>query len=397
MRIRRTSPACAAIALLLTSLGPPAFAQDCRPEILSMIGARFMDVEVVGDLAVVSDLTGRLLTIDVSDPVNPAVVGAVAFPFQRAPAVAVRSDIALVAAHRSGLQIVDVSDRHNPLRIGEVVGARSELVAVDPANEGLAFVGFETALSIFDIREPANPETMATVPTGSRTRAIVADDGRLFVGADPFRLRPDAFRIFDVQDPANPAVVGAISASDGVVDLAVRDDLVFAAARDLGLLVIDVADSESPVVVGSIETVGEARLVAASDDIAFVMESDGDQRTDDFLRIVDVTDPTSPTIIGSVQLSGHVSALKVGPPASQRLFVAASHGGNIGLRVIDISSCVGCPADLDGDGVVGTTDLELLLSLWSSAADPIGDLNGDGVVGAADLGLLLGMWGACQA
>lgn len=51
-----------------------------------------------------------------------------------------------------------------------------------------------------------------------------------------------------------------------------------------------------------------------------------------------------------------------------------------------------CPADLDGDGVVGGADLGLLLGSWGT---PNNDLDGDGVVGGADLGLLLGSWGAC--
>lgn len=53
-----------------------------------------------------------------------------------------------------------------------------------------------------------------------------------------------------------------------------------------------------------------------------------------------------------------------------------------------------CPADLDGDGNVGPTDLGALLGAWSTGAGPA-DLDGDGVVGPADLGSLLGAWGAC--
>ncbi len=51
-----------------------------------------------------------------------------------------------------------------------------------------------------------------------------------------------------------------------------------------------------------------------------------------------------------------------------------------------------CPADLDGDGVVGPADLATLLGAWST---PFADLNGDGITGAADLAMLLGEWGPC--
>ncbi len=53
-----------------------------------------------------------------------------------------------------------------------------------------------------------------------------------------------------------------------------------------------------------------------------------------------------------------------------------------------------CPADLDGDGAIGASDLSALLGNWGNAG--IGDIDGDGTVGASDLSSLLGAWGACQ-
>jgi hypothetical protein len=51
------------------------------------------------------------------------------------------------------------------------------------------------------------------------------------------------------------------------------------------------------------------------------------------------------------------------------------------------------PADLDGDGSVGSADLTILLAAWGTSG-PLGDLDGDGQVGAADLTILLGRWNA---
>lgn len=49
-------------------------------------------------------------------------------------------------------------------------------------------------------------------------------------------------------------------------------------------------------------------------------------------------------------------------------------------------------ADLDGDGMVGGTDLALVLGEWG-AAGSLSDLNGDGTVDGSDLALVLGDWG----
>jgi len=54
-----------------------------------------------------------------------------------------------------------------------------------------------------------------------------------------------------------------------------------------------------------------------------------------------------------------------------------------------------CPADIDGDGVVGGADLGLLLANWGRS-DSGADLNGDGSVDGQDLGAFLGAWGACE-
>ncbi|MDY7109093.1 MAG: C1 family peptidase, partial [Planctomycetota bacterium] len=53
--------------------------------------------------------------------------------------------------------------------------------------------------------------------------------------------------------------------------------------------------------------------------------------------------------------------------------------------------CV-CLGDLDGDWLVSTPDLLLLLGAWDT---PDGDLNDDGTTNTVDLLLLLGAWGEC--
>ncbi len=54
-----------------------------------------------------------------------------------------------------------------------------------------------------------------------------------------------------------------------------------------------------------------------------------------------------------------------------------------------------CPADLNGDGVVNSADLAVLLANWGAIGLP-GDLNGDGTVDSADLAILLSSWGLCD-
>jgi len=52
-----------------------------------------------------------------------------------------------------------------------------------------------------------------------------------------------------------------------------------------------------------------------------------------------------------------------------------------------------CPEDINGDGVVNTEDLLVLLGNWGNAGD--GDIDNNGVVNTQDLLLLLAAWGPC--
>ncbi len=61
---------------------------------------------------------------------------------------------------------------------------------------------------------------------------------------------------------------------------------------------------------------------------------------------------------------------------------------------VDISAP--CPADLDGDGSVGSVDFLALLAGWGPCAAPCpADLDGDCTVGILDFLALLGAWGPC--
>ncbi len=50
--------------------------------------------------------------------------------------------------------------------------------------------------------------------------------------------------------------------------------------------------------------------------------------------------------------------------------------------------------DLDGDGLVGSADLGLMIAAWGPCPGCLADLNGDGMVDAMDLGELFAAWSA---
>jgi hypothetical protein len=69
------------------------------------------------------------------------------------------------------------------------------------------------------------------------------------------------------------------------------------------------------------------------------------------------------------------------------------------LRVtFDDGSAPGLAGDLNGDGMVGSADLDIVRGNWGQTVDPgclsCGDPSGDGTVGSADLDIVRANWGA---
>ena len=73
--------------------------------------------------------------------------------------------------------------------------------------------------------------------------------------------------------------------------------------------------------------------------------------------------------------------------------VCASAGGTFDGGDCTQNSCsVAIPGDVDGDGVVGFTDLVQVLGVWGICSGCPEDLVEDGVVGLNDLLVVLSNW-----
>ncbi|TVQ30844.1 MAG: hypothetical protein EA376_11300 [Phycisphaeraceae bacterium] len=81
-------------------------------------------------------------------------------------------------------------------------------------------------------------------------------------------------------------------------------------------------------------------------------------------------------------------------PGPRDVTVTNADGSATGVGVFIVEEAASCPADLDGDGSVGSSDLGILLGLWGTS-NPVADLDESGSVGSADLAILLGNWGPC--
>ena len=120
------------------------------------------------------------------------------------------------------------------------------------------------------------------------------------------------------------------------------------------------------------------------------------QRTAESLRRVTMTGtvPTGTYVIDvdNANTTVNIAWRQAGQPVHTESFTPfpTAWGGRV---VLQVTVAGACPADLNGDGVVGAQDIAILLGNWGGTGPA--DLDGNGVVGSSDIAILLGAWGGC--
>lgn len=305
--------------------------------VIPTVNADYMDLHVEelilegGTLFVVAETAGPL-RYDVSDPLNPLLVGyepeldgypplafngfrgaclagdrlyASHFSIDRPGALifdlsgddplylnrtsgydyirsaAVSGDQVYACTGAMGLQALDHSNPDEIVRLGgiELVNtwgaeARGDTAYVASTDDGLVIV---------DFADPALPQVIGSVDMG-QARDVKVMNGHAFVAA-----YTQGLHAVDVSDPAAPVVMdSALEPGMQSLRLDVRDGLAATADRDGGLNLWDVADPANLLHLGAYLPAGRVVDVALGDSLAYVVvEGDG-------IHVLDISDPALP-------------------------------------------------------------------------------------------------------
>ncbi len=141
--------------------------------------------------------------------------------------------------------------------------------------------------------------------------------------------------------------------------------------------------------VGAYESLGGGCLAVTSQEI--VCHADGETFT---VNVEGLNNCTG----GMSMVTFTASGGAVGEDLCFTVLVNADGGFCCSTEIcVTVPDCSGgedlvCPADLDGDNVVGITDFLMVLGSWGG---PDGDTNGDGTTDILDFLAVLGSWGYC--
>ena len=269
----------------------------------------------------------RLEIIHVTDGTNLAHAASYRFPPQNGEPVSI-NDIQLVGRYAyaattslgmAGLAILDISNPVNPVLMGSDSVDGWGGVAIKVAGQ-YAYVADDTAsLVLFDIGDPVHPFQVGTTYTGWFPHDLEV------AGRYAFVILQSGLQVFDVSDPANPVRAGGYGVSGFASEVAVSGNYAYVSDGDAGLEIIDVSNPASPLWVAGYYTGGELTGLQLAGTNAFISDRDLG------LLMLDVSNPVHPQLMAGSTNLGVVNGFEL---VDSFAYVAC----NGGLHVLDASS-----------------------------------------------------------
>ena len=193
-----------------------------------------------------------IYAVDISNPLQPAVVGS--FAVRKYPeGIAMAGEYAYVGtraingANPNSLQVLNVSSPRSPEPISQISGIGvAGGVALAGAKAYLTLG--QSGLMAFDVSDPSSPSLLWIVDTPDVAWDVVVSGNYAYVAQWISLL------VIDISIP-DPVIIASLPANQ-VTEVAVAGNYAYVATGTSDLLVVDVSNPESPVVVGSASTPG---------------------------------------------------------------------------------------------------------------------------------------------
>ncbi|MHA2369622.1 MAG: LVIVD repeat-containing protein [Candidatus Hodarchaeales archaeon] len=228
------------------------------------------------DLVYVGDGAAGLTIINCSDPLQPSLIsqylGGYAWDIQTAGNIAYVALGWVDESFYSGLHIVNVSTPSTPFFVGDY-STQGIISDIDVENDLLFLSSNQEGLLVLNISNRTNPELVG------RYEELVGGDGffTFDMAANLVYVASWAsdFRILDISDPQNLLVVGEYEGTENYSSVKIYDELAFLCAKQ-GLTILNVTNPANPTEIGHYSDSGRINSVYKKNDIIFLAtEEDG--------------------------------------------------------------------------------------------------------------------------
>ncbi|MBZ0265348.1 T9SS type A sorting domain-containing protein [bacterium] len=263
------------------------------------------DVHVDNGIAYVSDWSGGMHIIDVSEPANPVEMSYFITP-PNATSVSVSGNLVYLTLDNTDvdLVIIDVTDPYNALQLeGLVTTNRTENVAIVDNFSFLA-EGY-AGIQVFDVTEPTDPLPVGAYDPWGRLTRIEKRDSLLFIGGVKDTDNTGVLRILNIGDPDHPVELGECNLPGSPKEIVISNSYLYIANDHSGLSVINIEDLLNPQLMASLGTAHRAYDVSIFEGCAYVADFVGG------LRIIDILDPSNPSEVTSIETIQSTNAVEV--------------------------------------------------------------------------------------
>ena len=242
-----------------------------------------LDVEIVGNTLIIPGNLQGIEFYDISNPQTPVHLTNFQIPggsgnthcyYARGS-----GNTVYVTTHR-GVAIVNISNPSNPQSMGYISGTFGNnliLENMDISGNILAVCAHADGVFFYDISNPSNPNLVST--TQADNAWVITIYNNLAFIADG-----ETIRIFDITNIENPDEVNSLSTGSAIKDLAIINDLLYAALGSGGVSVYNLSTpADLPLFLGNYNTGGlanriqpfEGKLVVSDWDDVEVLEWNG--------------------------------------------------------------------------------------------------------------------------
>jgi len=240
-------------------------------------------------------MRGKLVILDVSDPVNPRLLGTYDTGLG-VDSLFVDGNLAYVSGegnHEGSFRIVDVSNPAQPVGLS-VNGRWVQNIWSNGRRAYLADDTTGTSIRIMDVSQPSSPAALADFDTGAGVGFISGFSNQLYVvQSSPLGSSYRRLSIYDISTDTEPRLVGGLDLTGTLLRLEASGGYVYIANRYDGMAIVDVRNPSQPVLLGCCDTDGIAMALGVSGTHAFVADFyEG-------IQVVDISDPYHPVRVST--------------------------------------------------------------------------------------------------
>ena len=276
------------------------------------------DVALADQKAFIVDQHNGLTIVDYASP-TPAIISEMILTGGAGSSIVTSGTIAYITTP-SGLEVVDITDAQNPSSL--TVVPTNDLprdLLVNGTN--IAIADGSAGLTTMDAVSPTVLVSTGAYDLVSATSSLIANGGlESIISAE----QETGAQLLNLFDSLNPQEIGTVNIAGDLSDLAIQNNILYAASGYNGLQLIDMSQTP-PGLVGTYPTAGFSSDVDIEGDTAVV--TDGDK-----VYLVDVTSANSPSELQQWDPAGWVHDVAIN---NENVFIAT---GGSGMEVYFIAS-----------------------------------------------------------